>query len=65
MTIIVELDFGREGITPDWSLVAWAAEGEVTVRHTKGLQTDSFPFIERIEDFDFAKTNSSYASVIA
>lgn len=37
LTIIVELDFARENITPDWSLTAWAAKGAVTVRHTNGL----------------------------
>jgi len=48
-TIIIELDFSRENITKDWSLVAKAAKGSVTVRHSKGLKSQSFPYIERKE----------------
>ena len=33
ITIVVELDFNRYYITPDWSLTAWAAKGEVHVMH--------------------------------
>ena len=50
MNIIVELDFARENITPDWSLTAWATNGAVTVRHTNDISTDSLPYIERKED---------------
>ena len=33
MNIIVEFDFARENITPDWSLTAYGAKGALTVRH--------------------------------
>jgi len=54
VTIVVELDFARENITPDWSLTAWAPDGAVTVRHTKNLKSGSFPYIEKDESFDFS-----------
>ena len=44
---VVEFDWARECITPDWSVVAWAEKGEVTLMHSSGLKSDSLPFIER------------------
>ena len=44
---IVEWDWARENITPDWSLTAWAEKGDVTVKHAAGLTTDTLPFVER------------------
>ena len=50
ITYIVELDFSRENITPDWSLTAWAPKGAVEVRHSDGLKSQaSFPYIEKKE----------------
>lgn len=47
ITIIVELDFERENITKDWSLTAKAEQGGVTVKHSQGLKTGSFPYISK------------------
>jgi len=32
-TYILEFDWAREDITPDWSVTAWAENGAVTVEH--------------------------------
>ena len=48
-TFIVEFDWGRQHITPDWSVTAWAEDGEVAVTHTNTtLNSDTLPFIARI-----------------
>jgi len=47
MQFVLEFDWSRECITPDWSLVAWAEKGEVDIIHAKGKKSDSFPYIER------------------
>ena len=31
----------------DWSVVAWAEQGELTLRHDEGLSSDDLPLIER------------------
>ena len=47
MQFVLEFDWSRECITPDWSLVAWAEKGEVDIIHARGKKSDSFPYIER------------------
>jgi len=43
-TFILEFDWARKDVTPDWSVTAWADVGEVRVEHLGGLQTDHLPF---------------------
>ena len=47
---IVEFDWSRPNITPDWSITAWAEHGGVTVRYQDGRKSDKLPFIESIEE---------------
>jgi len=42
--IVVEFDWTRECVTPDWSVTAWAETGKVTVLHVDGIKTDSLPY---------------------
>ena len=42
-SIMIEFDWERECITPDWSIVAWAEKGEVTVTHDDGLKSMELP----------------------
>ena len=44
---MVEFDWAREGITPDWSVTAAGEKGDVTVIHSSGRASDTLPFIER------------------
>ena len=44
---VLEFDWDRECITPDWSIVAVAEKGAVKVKHSQGLKTDSLPFIAK------------------
>ena len=46
---ILEFDWDRECITPDWSITAVADKGAVKVKHSLGLKTDSLPFISKRE----------------
>lgn len=32
----------------DWSVVAWAEQGELTLRHDEGLTSDDMPLIDRV-----------------
>jgi len=48
-SFIVEWDWARESITPDWSVTAWAEYGTVSVTHNDGWETDSLPFTPRID----------------
>lgn len=41
---VLEFDWDRECITPDWSIVAVAEKGAVKVKHSQGLKTDSLPY---------------------
>ena len=49
-TFIVEWDWAREGITPDWSVTAWAEQGQVAVSHVNGTTSDTLPFIARVDE---------------
>ena len=44
-TFVLEWDWSREDVTPDWSLTAWAEQGEVSVIYS-GHESDSLPLIE-------------------
>lgn len=44
-TFIVEFDWAREGITPDWSVTAYAEKGVVSVSHSEGLSSAKLPFL--------------------
>ena len=47
-TFILEFDWARECITPDWSLVAMAEKGEVVVSHLNGYKSDTLPYTTEI-----------------
>ena len=47
---IIEFDWSRPNITPDWSITAWAENGAVSVRYEDGRESDKLPFIESIEE---------------
>ena len=42
--ILVEFNFNKKGITRDWSVTAWGEEGEVEVRHSKGIESKHFSY---------------------
>ena len=44
---ILEFDWSRKDITPDWSITAWAELGGVQILYQDGRKSDTFPFIER------------------
>ena len=44
---IVEFDWSRKDITPDWSITSWAKEGGVSILYQDGRNSDSLPFIKR------------------
>ena len=46
---ILEFDWDREGVTPDWSVTVQAKNGSVSVKHQNGLSSDSLPYIEKKE----------------
>ena len=46
---ILEFDWDREGVTPDWSVTVQAKNGSVSVKHQNGLSSDSLPYIEKRE----------------
>ena len=46
---IIEFDWARECITPDWSVTVWAEYGEVIVMHSDGLVSDSLPTLDDFE----------------
>ena len=46
-SFILEFDWSRDCVTPDWSLTAWAERGALTVKHTDGIPTQRLPYIER------------------
>jgi len=41
---ILEFDWGRKHVTPDWSVTAWADLGDVLVEHVDGFQSDHLPY---------------------
>ena len=45
INFIVEWDWERENVTPDWSITAWAEQGTVKVTHVDGLTSDKLPLI--------------------
>ncbi len=44
---VLEFDWDRECITPDWSITAVAEKGPIKVTHSQGLKTDSLPYIAK------------------
>lgn len=48
-TFILEFDWAREGITPDWSVTAYAEKGSVSVSHSEGITSDKLPFLTEEE----------------
>ena len=44
VTIEVEFNWNRPGITKDWSVTAWGESGPVSVTHDSGIASDSFPY---------------------
>ena len=44
-TFILEFDWAREGITPDWSVTAYAEKGGVSVSHIEGLASAELPHL--------------------
>ena len=63
-TFIVEFDWQRECITPDWSVVAWAEKGRVLVKHRDGIKSDQMPHIERKSDAATEERNEGGSSEI-
>ena len=52
---ILEFDWDRDCITPDWSLTAWGHAGKVIVQHSNGLVTDSMPTLSIGGSYDDGK----------
>lgn len=49
-TFVLEWDWSREDVSPDWSLTAWAEKGEVAVVYT-GHDSDSLPLTQpKVDD---------------
>ena len=44
---VLEFDWSRENITPDWSITAWAELGGVSIRYEGLRVSDALPFIDR------------------
>lgn len=44
---VLEFDWSREDITPDWSITTWAEQGKVSILYADGRKSDALPFIER------------------
>jgi len=44
VTIEVELNWNRPGITKDWSVTVWGEDGVVAVTHDGGIPSDSLPY---------------------
>ena len=45
MRFILEWDWMRPCISPDWSLTAWAEAGALTITHMAGFVSQKLPFI--------------------
>lgn len=50
MNFILEWDWAREDISPDWSVTAWAEQGDVKITHSKGIESDKLPYIAPKEE---------------
>ena len=46
---VLEFDWSRENITPDWSITVWAEFGEVSVVYSDYRESDTLPYLERTE----------------
>ena len=46
--VTVEWNFTNPNMANDWSVVAWAPGGTLTLTHEDGLATDVLPVIERV-----------------
>lgn len=60
---VLEFDWDRECVTPDWSITAWAETGTVTVTHSKGLVSDQMPVLDTVRIYDYK--NATALSVIS
>ena len=47
--ITVEWNFSNPNIPNDWSVVAWAPAGSLTIEHEEGLITDVMPVIDKLQ----------------
>jgi len=47
INFILEWDWARESVSPDWSVTAWGKLGEVTVTHEQGIESASLPYISK------------------
>ena len=50
-TYILEFDWAREDVTPDWSFTVYAENGPVKVKHYHGTESDTLPNIEKQLDW--------------
>ena len=46
---VLEFDWSRENITPDWSITVWAEFGKVSVVYSDYRASDTLPFIEKTD----------------
>ena len=46
LDIDVEFDWTNSDLSADWSFTIWAESGEVTVRHSSGIETQHLPVLE-------------------
>ena len=44
---VLEFDWSRENITPDWSITTWAEKGGASILYSDGSKSDSLPFLKR------------------
>lgn len=59
---VLEFDWDRECVTPDWSITAWASNGTVSVTHSEGLDSDKMPVLDTVRHFK--SKNSTALTVI-
>ena len=51
-TYILEFDWSREDVTPDWSVTVYAENGPVHVKHYDNIESDVLPNIEKQLDWE-------------
>ena len=60
---VLEFDWSRENITPDWSITVWAPLGEVSVVYSDYRDSHTLPYIERTEELQ--DPDDAFAAALA
>ena len=62
---VLEFDFSREDITPDWSITATAELGNVSILYSDGRKSDTLPFIERTAEMQDPVEQAEHEAMLA